>query len=65
MEQIKRGVDGLYKVLIEFAGRISNEDDLRRRIDYIIGTESLFSNGIEERISEYCDSLYKNYESMG
>lgn len=62
--QIRNGIDGLYRVLIDFAKRGVGGDELRRRLDYIIGEETLFSNRIEDRVSGYCDSLYKKYESL-
>ncbi|HCP95225.1 MAG TPA: hypothetical protein DIT92_01450 [Anaerovibrio sp.] len=64
LEQIRKGIDGLYRVLIDYAEREVGGEELKRRLDYIIGEETLFSNGIEGRIADYSDMLYKKYESL-
>lgn len=63
MSQIRRSLEVLNRILLGMGGRESERDDAKRRLDYIIGEEDLFSQSLAERVSAYCDTLYKKYEN--
>ena len=64
MFQIRNSLDVLNRVLVNMIGKEGIRDDVRRRIDYIIGEETLFSGSIEDRVQAYCDRLYDKYVTM-
>lgn len=63
MFQVRKSLEVLHRILLGMGDRGDGMEDAKRRLDYIIGEETLFSQNMENRVSEYCDTLYKKYET--